>query len=398
MTRARRSFLPHSTLLQHGHRLSRLKAAIVLPALLALGMSGCQSDGGKNISSPAVTAPESSNYTTVAFMSAGSYVHGSFDESAAEITAFHPATKRAFVVNAQNKKVDVLNIEDIQNPVWLQSLDVSDIGSTVNSVAVHGDIVALAVQGQNKTDNGYVVLYEADTLTRISSIEVGALPDMVTFTPDSNTLLVANEGEPDDRYQVDPEGSVSVINISDINRPIVKTATFTAYNTQQQVLMDTGVRIFGQKADGSMSTVAEDVEPEYIAVSEDGDTAYVSLQENNAIAVIDIASAMVTDIQALGAKDHSKRGNELDVSNKDGGININTWPIMGMYMPDAIDTYTIGDKTYLVTANEGDAREWGDFNEEIGFDDVSVDGSRYNTLACHNLDCADESVHICALL
>lgn len=390
MTRACRSVLPHFKTPKNGHRLSRLVAIMVLPALFAIGMSGCQSDGSNDLSPPAISSPVPSNYATVTFMPAGSYVHGGFDESAAEITAFHPEAQRAFVVNAQNKKVDVLNIKDIQNPVLRQSLDVSDIGSTVNGVAVHGDIVALAVQGHTKTANGHVVLYDADSLTRISSIEVGALPDMVTFTPDGNTLLVANEGEPDERYQIDPEGSVSIINITDIKRPIVSTATFGAYNAQQQALMDAGVRIFGQKADGSMSTVAEDVEPEYIAVSADGNTAYVSLQENNAIAVIDIASARVTDIQALGAKDHSKRGNELDVSNKDGGINISTWPIMGMYMPDAIDTYTIGDKTYLVTANEGDAREWGDFNEEIGFNDVSVDGSRYNTLACHNLDCADD--------
>lgn len=390
MNRACRSVLPHLKTPQNAHRLSRLGAIMVLPALFAIGMSGCQSDGSNDTSPPAISSPVPSNYATVTFMPAGSYVHGGFDESAAEITAFHPATQRAFVVNAQNKKVDVLNIKDIQNPVLRQSLDVSDIGSTVNGVAVHGDIVALAVQGHTKTDNGNVVLYAADSLTRISSIEVGALPDMVTFTPDGNTLLVANEGEPDERYQIDPEGSVSIINITDIKRPIVSTATFSAYNAQQQALMDAGVRIFGQKADGSMSTVAEDVEPEYIAVSADGNTAYVSLQENNAIAVIDIAGAMVTDIQALGAKDHSKRGNELDVSNKDGGINISTWPIMGMYMPDAIDTYTIGDKTYLVTANEGDAREWGDFNEEISFNDVSVDGSRYNTLVCHTLNCADD--------
>ena len=169
---------------------------------------------------------------------------------------------------------------------------------------------------------------------------MGALPDMVTFTSDGNTILAANEGEPDDDYQIDPEGSVSVINIADINRPIVQTATFTDFNSQKQNLIDAGVRIFGQKADGTMSTVAEDVEPEYISISEDNQTAYVSLQENNAIAIVDIASATISDIQPLGAKDHSLEGNELDVSNDDGKINITTWPIMGMYMPDAIDTYS----------------------------------------------------------
>ena len=30
---------------------------------------------------------------------------------------------------------------------------------------------------------------------------------------------------------------------------------------------------------------------------------------------------------------------------------------MGMYMPDAITSYTIAGKTYLITANEGDSRQ-----------------------------------------
>jgi len=368
-------------------KLIRAGVIVVIPSLLITGLSACNNDDG---GSDTVKEPIDSVYSQVSFVPAGSYVHGGFDESAAEITAFDPTTQRAFVVNAQNKKVDVLNLKDINNPVLLKSLDVADIGSTVNSVAVHGDIVALAVQADVKIDNGYVVLYDANTLERISSIEVGALPDMVAFTPDGKTLLVANEGEPDGNYEVDAEGSVSVINIIDINRPIIKTATFEAYNSQKQSLIDAGVRIFGQKADGSMSSVSEDLEPEYIAVAKDGKTAYVSLQENNAIAIIDIASATVTDIKALGAKDHSQVGNELDVSDKDEAINITTWPIMGMYMPDSIATYSIGNKTYLVTANEGDAREWGNFNEEISYKDVLVDGAKYNTLACHGLDCGDK--------
>ena len=372
------------------NKISRAGMAVMIPMVLIAGLTGCNNDDDSNNGLGAVQDPINSVYSQVAFVPAGSYVHGGFDESAAEITAFHPASQRAFVVNAQNKKVDVLDLKDINNPALVQSLDVADIGSTANSVAVHGDIVALAVQANVKTDNGYVVLYDANILVRINSIAVGALPDMVAFSPDGKTLLVANEGEPDDEYQVDPEGSVSIINIVDINRPIVKKATFEAYNSQKQRLIDSGVRIFGQKADGTMSTVAEDLEPEYIAVAKDGKTAYVSLQENNAIAIIDIASATVTDIKALGAKDHLQVGNELDVSNKDNAINITTWPIMGMYMPDAIDTYSIGDKTYIVTANEGDAREWGDFSDVMNFKDVQVDTTKYTSFACHELDCSDE--------
>lgn len=329
-------------------------------------------------------------YQSVKFNPAGSYVHGAFDESAAEITAFHPATKRSFVVNAENKQVDVIDLSNINKPVLVKSLSVADIGSVVNSVAISEDIIALAVQANVKTDNGHVVLFDANTLQRLQVIEVGALPDMVTFTKEGSYLLVANEGEPDDDYKIDAEGSVSIIELKNIEKPIVKTATFNKFNSQKQQLLNAGVRIFGQKVDGSKSTVAEDLEPEYIAINKDDKTAYVSLQENNAIAVIDIASAEVTDIKPLGAKDHSVPGNELDVSNKDEAINITTWPIMGMYMPDAIGYYSVNGKDYIVTANEGDAREWGDFNEEVGFGDIEVDSAKFNHQACHNLDCDDK--------
>lgn len=360
----------------------------LLPVLIASVISGCGDDNNDNKATS--TADDAPIYNQLTFKPAGSHRHGAFDQSAAEITAYHATTQRGFVVNAQNQKVDVLDLKDINHPKLIQSLEVSDIGSSVNSVAVNKDIVALAVQANVKTDHGHVVFYNANTLQRISSIEVGALPDMVTFTHDGQLLLVANEGEPDDNYQVDAEGSISIINVSDINRPIVKTATFDSFNSQKQSLIESGVRIFGQKADGTMSSVAEDLEPEYIAIDQSDKTAYVSLQENNAIAIVDIGSATVTAIKPLGAKDHSRVGNELDVSNKDGGINITTWPIMGMYMPDSIATYTVGDKTYLVTANEGDAREWGDFNEEIGYKDVQGDPSKFNPVACHELDCGDK--------
>ena len=357
----------------------------------ALVLTGCHDDKTTITQINDATTPKQPAYQTLTFTPAGSYVHGDFGESAAEIIAYHPASKRSFVVNAQNKKVDVVSLEDIHEPAFVQSLDVSDIGSTVNRVAVFNEMVAVAVQANVKTDNGYVVIYDANSLERLQKIEVGALPDMVTFTPDGNYVLVANEGEPDDEYQIDPEGSISIINIMDINRPITQTATFTSFNDQKQQLQDAGVRIFGQMANGTMSSVAQDLEPEYIAVSEDGKTAYVSLQENNAIAIVDIQSATVIDIKALGAKDHSLEGNELDVSNKDDKINIATWPIMGMYMPDAIATYSINGKDYLVTANEGDAREWGKFEEEVKFGDIKVDPNRFNAAACHNMDCADDT-------
>jgi hypothetical protein len=234
-------------------------------------------------------------------------------------------------------------------------------GSRVNSVAAQGGIVAVAIEAVPKTNPGRVAFYKASDLSLLSHVEVGALPDMLIFTPDSKTVLVANEGEPSDDYQIDPDGSVSIIDISKIATPTVKTAGFAAFNGKEAELRAKGVRIFGPGANA-----AKDFEPEYIAVSADGKTAWAALQENNALAKIDIASATVTDILPLGYKDHGVAGNEIDVSDGDGkpalmGIDIRTWSgLKGMYMPDAMASYTVAGKTYLVTANEGDARAWGE--------------------------------------
>ena len=303
----------------------------------------------------------------------GSYQSGIFLQSAAEITAFDPVTKRGFVVNAQKGALDVLDMSNPSAPRMVASLDATKLslgaGASINSVAVHGGLVAAAVQASLKTDKGMVVIYDADKLSVIAEVPVGALPDMLTFTPDGKTLLVANEGEPSDDYQIDPEGSISVIDVSTPAKPVARTADFKAFNSQKAQLLAKGVRIFGPTADGQgTADVANDLEPEYIAVAPDGKTAWVTLQENNALAIVDIASASVTDVVALGYKDHGAAGNELDFADSDGKnsvINITAAPnVYGMYQPDSIAAYQAAyGATYLVTANEGDARAWGEGNK-----------------------------------
>lgn len=293
----------------------------------------------------------------------GGYSTGQFGVSAAEIPAFDAASKRLFVVNAQLGAVDVLDLSNPANPIKINVLDATAIlaGAEINSVAVNNGIVAVAIQAPVKTDPGRMALYRAADLSLISSVTIGAQPDMVTFTPDGNTVLVANEGEPSDDYQTDPEGSVSVIDVRDRANPVVRTASFTAFNGQEATLRAQGVRIYGPGA-----TAAKDLEPEYIAVSADGTTAWVTLQENNALARVNIATATVTSVLPLGFKNHGVAGNDLDASDTDGStINIRTWPgVRGMYLPDAMASYTAGGQTYLVTANEGDARAWGEGNAD----------------------------------
>ncbi|MDP3109008.1 choice-of-anchor I family protein [Hydrogenophaga sp.] len=337
--------------------------------------------GGSDSPTPTTPVVEATP-TGLALEKIGSFAHAG-GLSSAEITAYDPRSKRLFVVNGANASVDVLNLADPTNPVLLGSITAASIGANlaaVNNVAVFNGIVALAVEANPKTSNGVVAWVRASDLTVLGTDTVGALPDMPTFTPDGSHLLVANEGEPNSYNDVlepsiDPVGSISVIAVSGLTPTAssisrtVHTAGFAAFNGQEAALRAAGVRIFGPNA-----SVAQDLEPEYITVSADSKTAYVTLQENNAIAVVDIASRSVTSIKPLGFKDHSLPGMGMDVSDEDSGTNTNSGsalikigpvPVKGMYLPDAIASYTANGQTWLITANEGDARaDWPGFNEE----------------------------------
>jgi hypothetical protein len=262
-------------------------------------------DGAFALIAPANAAPTPSG--AIQLSKVGSIRTGGFDEGAAEITAFDPETGRLFVVNAQASSIDVVDLRDPANPQLLETLDISSFGSA-NSVAVNKNIVAVAIQNANPQMPGKVAFYHTASLQLIHTLPVGSLPDMLTFTHDGKYLLVANEGEPNTDYSVDPEGSVSIIripngigNIKKLKPSDVVTAGFASLNGQKAELLSQGVRIYGPNA-----TVAQDFEPEYIAISDDSRTAYVTLQENNAYALIDIAGGQVTDIVPFGYKDYSQ--------------------------------------------------------------------------------------------
>lgn len=329
---------------------SKKVLAISLASIIGLAACNDHTKDETVVETPEVT-PNSIELSLL-----GRYESGIFAESAAEITAFDPESKRIFTVNAKKGLVDVLDGSDLSQPKHIGELSAQSIlaDTEVNSVAVHNGIVALAVQAPKKTDAGFVAFFNAKDLSYISHVTVGALPDMVTFSPDGKHVLVANEGEPEAGYQIDPEGSIAVIDVSTINKPVVRIADFSAFNDKKAQLIAEGVRIYGPNA-----TVAQDLEPEYITISADSKTAWATLQENNALAQIDIATATVTHIYPLGFKHHGLAGNGLDVSDKDDKININTWQgLYGVYQPDSIANYQVDGETYLVTANEGDAREW----------------------------------------
>ncbi len=325
---------------------------------------------------PVPQPPVEIGETGIRLSEAGTYATGFFDKSAAEIAAYCPSNQRLYVVNGAEAAIDVIDISNPSAPARSTSIDIAPYGAAANSVAVSGGVIAAAVENTDKQAPGSVVFFDSDG-NFLKSVPAGPLPDMLTFTPDGKWVIAANEGEPNDDYSVDPEGSVTVIDISGgVSNATARTAGFLQFNPQIDALRAAGVGIYGPSA-----TVAQDLEPEYIAVSPDSKRAWISLQENNAIAFLDIPTARITAIHPLGYKDFSKSGSGMDASNEDGGINIRNWPVYGLYQPDAIAAYSTGGETYLITANEGDSRDYDAFSEEERIADVVLDPDAFPNAA-----------------
>lgn len=298
------------------------------------------------------------------------------DGGVMEIVDYNTVTGWAYAVNGQTGNVTAIAVKDMADSESVDLLDGNDIdvksiveanceGFTygdMTSVAVSagGTKLAAAVQAEGYADNGRVAVFTCNadgTLTFEQAYETGVQPDMVTFTPDDSRILTANEGEPREGYAdgaVDPAGSVTVITVAD---GTAVNVDFTAYdsNEERQKLVDAGIVM---KKD---TVPSEDLEPEYIAAG--NDTAYVTLQEANAIAVIDLDSLKVEGIYSAGYEDYSTTA--VDIDKKDEAYNPAVYEsLRGIRMPDGVALYSVDGVDYIVTANEGDSREWGDYLNE----------------------------------
>lgn len=326
-----------------------------------------------------------------------------FDEGSVEICSYDAETQRAFFVNADENAVVVLDLSDPYNPVEIAKISQDPYGDGANGIDVKNGIVAVAIEAADVDGNGRVVLWDTDG-NYLNDLEVGVLPDMVTFTNDGNRVLLACEGQPSDDYTIDPEGSISIVDLSNgAANAIVNTLGFGQFTLADA--QNAGVRIFGPNA-----TVAQDLEPEYIAVSDDDAIAYVVCQENNGIVVVDLTTETIVAMIGLGYKDHSVAGNGFDGSDKDDAINITTHPTLGMYQPDAVKYFSIDGQGFLFSANEGDARDYwyetdeatceadqgpdyvyddGEclaFTEEYRLDDLTLDPTAYPNAAELQMD------------
>lgn len=298
--------------------------------------------------------------------------------------------KNGFVYSISGQKgyivaIDIKSVTSEEKVVNLSGTEydvkplVEEIGAEygdITSVAISpdGTKLAAAIQHEEYNKAGYVVVFqcEADgTLTNPVLYNAGVQPDMVTFANNS-IVLSADEGEPRNGFSngaVDPKGTVTIINLEDASDTQVDFSKFTA----DELVAD---NILLNRVDGIIQSPSKDLEPEYMTVSSDGTTAYVVLQEANAIAVLDIQAQEFTGIYSCGYEDYSKIAVDIMA---DGTYNATTYEnLLGARMPDGVAIYETNGATYLVAANEGDSREWGDFSNELKTE--AVTGEKLTTL------------------
>ena len=288
-------------------------------------------------------------------------------EGASEISAYDEKSKKLFIVNVESKEISVYNISDITNPIKETSIVLSS--GAPNSVAVSKGKLAVAVEADVKQNPGHILVYDTESLALLSSYEVGALPDMVTFSPNGQYIVSANEGEPNDDYTDDPEGTISIIEVANGN---VVTLNFDDFIGSENSLKANGFRVFGPNA-----TLSQDVEPEYVAISSNSVYAWVTLQENNGIAKVNLETKQIEAIYPLGFKDYNHPENAMDLSDKDGKKELNNWPVYGIYQPDAIEYLKVNGIEYVITANEGDSRDYSGFSEEVRVGDLVLDETAF---------------------
>ena len=322
----------------------------------------------------------------------------------AEIIAFHKSSKSAYITidepltnNATSfARISLSGLtttgmktkaEDNNEVVSTQNLTlgtpvnvathVNDSGFTaggVQSLDISGNLLAIAVANTTKNSNGVIAFYTLDangSATFVRKVTVGALPDGVAFSPNGKYLVVANEGEPLKNSATsvsDAEGSISIIAITD-GQPATSATTlgFTDFNTggSRASELPAGVRIVRPGA-----TFSQDVEPEYVTISDDSTTAFVTLQEANAVAVVDLATARISKIHALGVKDFGQSKNKLWTNDQSSVYTTctsttvcavpalkNYTNLYGYYLPDGVASFTVGGKTYFLTGNEGDNKD-----------------------------------------
>ncbi|NCV44409.1 MAG: hypothetical protein EBX09_06970 [Actinobacteria bacterium] len=314
-------------------------------------------------------------------------------EGSGEIATFHPGSKRIFATNGVKNAIDIFDISNVAAPKKVGSVSLAPYGNDVTSVAAGRDVVVAAVlvsekfsaTGAPTTPNGKLVVFDTNGKVLSSPDILGVLPDAVTFAPNGTTALVAIEAslvcakddpattakeDTDYSKASDPEGGVSIVDLSNPAAPVVKFAGFSQFNVAQ-------MRAKGIALSSVVNSVAKDFEPELITAV-DNTYAYVTIQEANAIGKLNIETASFESITRAFESKLSLTAR--DTSDRDSGAGPRNYAnVVGASQPDAIAGFKIGSGHYFVTANEGDAREYTCLNDDLRGSSLKVDSRRFPT-------------------
>jgi hypothetical protein len=350
-------------------------------------MSGCAS-----VEPPAIEPVSLESGTNdIRLTFAGRYTFGFYDIGAAAPAAYDPETKRLFVVAVDRGWIDTLDISDPSEPRLITRKLVLGYGGFPNSIDVENGVLAVALKSAINTLPGKVLFFDVDGRRIAAPVRAGVKPVELAYTATGGELVVANQGEANGDYTIDPNGSISIIDLglSDPDcrgeacaiDPKQTLLDFREFNDRRDDLVARGVRIYGPNA-----SVAQDLEPEAVAIAPDGETAWVSLQRNNAMAVIDLPRQRIHEIFALGTKNHGLQRNALDASDRDGAINIRPWPLRSFFQADIFAAYDVDGSTFLVTPNEGDPRDFDGFTEVTRVRDLRLDPTAFPDAAALQQD------------
>ncbi|AEV32541.1 hypothetical protein Oweho_1551 [Owenweeksia hongkongensis DSM 17368] len=309
---------------------------------------------------------------TIPFAKLNTRGTGIFDAGGTEIVAFDKNNNYVYTTNRSLNRVEVYDYSDVSKPKFLHYLDVSPYVSTITGVDVY--LQQVAVVGYNNPQSPGKLMFFDEKGTPTGQFPAGAMPSMVTFSIYGTWVLVANEGEPSDDYTTDPEGSVSMLNISNgVANTSPSSVKFVNFQGLDTTAYDYLIHIYGNNG---LQLPSQDLEPEHIAINPASTKAYVTLQENNAVAVIDLATATLDTVLALGYKDFSVTG--LDASDTESDIDIKPYNrLFGMYQPDGIASYSANGNIYFATANEGKARDYSAYSELAKVTDFIFDANAF---------------------
>lgn len=265
----------------------------------------------------------------------------------------------------QKPSLDIVSIKNLKNNDNFELTKRIDIQKffknnevvkdlTCVKVSPDGKFLALSVALDPTTEKGYIVITNLSG-EYISHYQVSSLPDNLSITPDSKKIIIANEGEPGKGLKVDPEGSVSIIDLSKglTNGKVTEVKIDeTLIKGELKNRLDEYILAAPHKPSYSQA-----LEPEYVSIDKDGKFAYITFQEDSAIGKLDIETKKFIWIEYMGVKDHSKDENSFVIGKNSSKFE--TANVFGLYQPDGIKIVNQNGNTYLITANEGDARDYG---------------------------------------